>query len=161
MANWCYNTVQFTGDDQKIKEIDRLFRAMADMEKQTREGQLPAFIAEHEGYLHDIHVEDGTISYETKWVQNTDILLQIADHFQTGFWHEYYEPGMWIYGQATYQEGVLSDVSIDPEDVELVEYRENEGYLFEDRPYETDMEIMELLFERKINGLGNERGHGR
>ncbi|QGN22505.1 hypothetical protein [Elizabethkingia anophelis] len=161
MANWCYNVVQFSGDEQKISEIDALFKAMAEREKQTREGQLPPFVEAGEGYFHDIYVEDGTIRYETKWVQNTDILVQVADHFRTGFWHEYYEPGMWIYGQAEYGSEGLSDVSIDPESVELIEYRESGGYRFEGQDYETDMEIMELLFERKIEGLEQERGRGR
>src|SRR5690606_40371348 len=85
MANWCYNVVQFSGDEQKISEIDALFKDMAEREKQTREGQLPLFVEAEEGYFHDIYIEDGTICYETKWVQNTDMLVQIADHFRTGF----------------------------------------------------------------------------
>lgn len=157
MATWCYNTVHFSGDEQTIKEIDLLFNKMKRYEDQTREGQLPTFIESDEGHFHYISNEDSSVNYETKYRQNTDILVQIADHFEVNFLYEYYEPEMWIYGQATYQEGVLSDICIDPEQTEDVEYLGLEGYRFEGRSYETDMEIMELLLERKKNELDTRR----
>lgn len=161
MANWCYNVVQFSGDEQKIKEIDALFNEMSEREKQAREGQLPPFVEADTGYMFDIYVQDGYISYETKWVPNTAVLVQIADHFQTGFIHEYQEPSMYIYGEATYQEGELSDVSLDDEDINRFHYEDDIGYVYEGETYESDMEIMELLLEKKKEGLDSSRGYGR
>lgn len=161
MANWCYNTVQFSADDQKMEEIKSLFNAMAKLEEETLRGQLPTFVTSEDGYLFDIRVEEGTIYYATKWVPNTGILTQIADHFQTGFVQEYWESGMWIYGEANYDQGVLTNTSLDAMDFELFEYDERDGYQFEGQSYETEMEIMELLLERKKEGTDSSRGNGR
>ncbi|OYD43649.1 DUF1281 family ferredoxin-like fold protein [Sphingobacterium cellulitidis] len=161
MANWCYNVVQFSGDEQKIKEIDALFNEMSEREKQAREGQLPSFVEADTGYLFDIYVQDGYISYETKWAPNTDVLVQIADHFQTGFIHEYQEPGMCIFGEATYQDKELVDISLDDNDLELFHYEDDIGYVYEGQTYESDVEIMELLLEKKKGGLDSPRGYGR
>lgn len=161
MPNWCNNIVMFTGEPQKLGEIERLFNAMASREKETRMGQLPPFARSDGGYCFDIRVEDGTIYYDTKWAPNTGILVQIADHFQTGFVQEYSEFDMSVFGEAEYENGTLTETSLDHGDFQLFEYDESGVYLFEGRFYETDMEIMELLLERKKTGLDNPRGYGR
>jgi hypothetical protein len=161
MTNWCLNTVRFFGEEQKLREIDWLFNVMDIQQDKTRQGQLPPFIDANQGYFYDIVVEEGEIKDETLTGQNTDILVQIADHFGVGFLHEYYEPGRWIYGEAVYKDQMLSDICIESEDVSLVEYRGDEGYLFEGRSYQTDMEILELLLERKKNGPDNTAGYRR
>ena len=161
MANWCNNVVQFSGDEQKIKEIDALFNEMALMEKETRHAQLPSFVRSDDGYCFDIRAEEGTIYYDTKWVPNTAALVQIADHFQTGFVHEYSELAMGIFGEASYENGVLTDHHLDYEDFTRFDYGDDGLYTFEGESYESDMEILELLLDRKKEGLDSSRGYGR
>lgn len=161
MPNWCFNVVQFSGDEQKIKEIDALFNEMALMEKQTRHAQLPSFVRADDGYCFDIRAEEGTIYYDTKWVPNTAILVQIADHFQTGFVHEYSELAMGIFGEASYENGALTDHYLDYEDFTRFDYGEDGLYKFEGQSYESDMEILELLLDRKKEGLDSSHGYGR
>ncbi|MGO1649879.1 MAG: hypothetical protein ACTHXT_11065 [Sphingobacterium sp.] len=161
MANWCNNVVQFSGDEQKIKEIDALFNQMALMEKETRHAQLPSFVQSDDGYCFDIRAEEGTIYYDTKWVPNTAVLVQIADHFQTGFVHEYSEIAMGVFGEATYENGTLIDHCLDYEDFARFDYGDDGLYTFEGESYESDMEILELLLDRKKEGLDSSRGYGR
>lgn len=116
MTDWCQNTVVFSGDEQKIKEIDQLFEAMACLERLTPQGQLPPFTEALEGCLFEIHVKDDILNYQTKWEPNTEILVETADHFRTGFRHTYYESGMKIFGKAVYDQGMLTDIRLDVED---------------------------------------------
>lgn len=129
--------------------------------KTNPSGQLPPFVEAAEGHFFDIRYEQDTINYETKWAPNTATLVEIADHFQTDFVYEYYEPGMCIFGEATYQKGMLTDISLNHTDFELFEWDEKEGYRFGGHSYETDMEILEILLERKKTGPYNPRGLGR
>lgn len=166
MANWCQNTVEFSGNEQRLKEIDWLFKAMAVLEKDTRVGQLPPFVDNDalvgagEGHFVGIHIYDGTVDYETKRMPNTGILVQIADYFQADFRYAYYEPGKKIFGEATYRQGILTDISLDQGDFEL--FREDEeGYQFEGQSYDGDVEILEILLERKKTGRDTRHGYGR
>lgn len=99
-----------------------------------------------------IYIPRGTIYYDTKWVPNTDILVQLADQFGVGFVHMYSEFAMGIFGEANYGQGILTDARLDHEDFSRFEYDESGVYLFEGQSYETDMEILELLLERKKTG---------
>lgn len=161
MPNWCDNIVMFTGEPRKLKELEQLFHHMAVREKETRLGQLPPFIQSRDGYFFDIRLEEGTLYYDTRWSPNTGVLVQIADQFQTGFVHMYSEFAMGIFGEATYEQGILADARLDPEDLYCFDYDESGVYLFEGQSYETDMEILELLLERKKNGPDNPRDLGR
>lgn len=161
MANWCVNTVFFNCDPDKLEEIEQLFNEMAFREKETREGQLPPFIQSAEGYCHDIDTEDGTIYYETKWVPNIDILIQIADYYQVDFTHQYSELGFYIYGEANYEQGVLKDVRLEEEDFELFERDEQGAYTFMGTSYEIEEELLEDLLEWKKDQLDNAKGHSR
>ncbi|MGJ1413102.1 hypothetical protein ACS126_06475 [Sphingobacterium lactis] len=158
MANWCNNIVMFTGEPRKLEEMEQLFQAMASREKETGRGQLPPFIQSDDGYLFDIYLEEGTLYYDTRWVPNTNILVQTADHFKAGFVHMYSEFAMGIFGEANYGQGILTDSRLDYEDFSRFEYDESGVYLFEGQTYETDMEILELLLERKKTGPDSPRG---
>lgn len=161
MANWCTNTVFFNGNSNKLEEIEQLFNEMALREKETREGQLPSFIQSTEGYCHDIYTEDGTIYYETKWVPNTDILVQIADFYQVDFTHEYSELGFDIFGEANYEQGVLKDVRLEEEDFELFETDEQGLYTFMGTSYEIEEELLFDILEWKKDQLDNSKGYSR
>lgn len=161
MANWCTNTVFFNGETDKLEEIEQLFNEMALREKETKEGQLPPFIQSAEGYCHNIYTAGGTIYYETQWVPNTEILVQIAEYYQVDFTHQYSELGFDIYGEANYEQGVLKDVRLEEEDFDLFEINEQGIYTFMGTFYEIEEELLEDLLEWKKEQLDNPRSPRR
>ena len=151
MANWCSNIIEFTGDAQQLESLKSLFDDMALKEKETRHGQLPDFIAgEQGGYFFETAWENHILHYETKWSPNIDIVTEIADRYGVDFTYSYSEPGMCIFGEATYKDGLLTDIYLDDQDYEQINYdEEREEYQFEGETYDSDYEILETLLERK------------
>ena len=150
MANWCYNRVEFTGSEFALTDVKLMFQELAEKSKADEKGQLPEFIKTDDGYFFDIYSEDDIVYYETRWSPNTGNLKTIADEYGLGFVHNYEESGNCIYGVATYNDGVLTDVYLDFEDFDLYEYdEEKETYSFEGEFYECCEEIQEILLERK------------
>lgn len=162
MANWSNNIVEFTGEPKKLEEIELLFNSMASLENQTSRGQLPSFVQADLGYLFNTYTDGGIIYYDNKWVPNTEILVQVADQYYVGFVHEYSELAMGIFGQAIYQQGILADVSLDHEDFTRFEYdHDQEVYTFEGNSFESEIEVLELLLERKKDPPEHSHGHKR
>ncbi len=159
MPNWCRNIVQFTGEPQKLDELNQLFETMAEKERQTNHAQLPSFIQSERGHLFEVYVDSGTLYYDTRWSPNTAILMEIADHYHVDFIHQYSEPGMGIFGEATYEAGILKNIYLDCEDLILYGYdEEKDCYVFEGSLFENDIEILETLLERKKEQQDNAPG---
>lgn len=165
MPNWCSNVVEFTGDEEQLAGLKKLFEIMAAKESETQCGQLPDFIsAENGGYFFDTRWEDEILYYETKWSPNTEVLKQVADHFQTGFTSSYAEPGNFVYGEVCYRDGeVMENIELDHFDSQQYKYDEaSDKYAFEGQIYESDAEIIEALLERKRASSGPQKnGFGR
>ena len=105
------------------------------------------------GYFFDILLEDGDciFNYQTRWSPNTEILLQIAEHFKVDFIYNYEEIGNQIYGVAVYSNNELTEIYLEEEDFEQYNYqRRNRHLFFEEENYESDYEILEILLKRKI-----------
>ncbi len=156
MTNWCSNTVVFEGSPETIEQIKWLFQAMATKEQQEQKGQLPEFTSQNNGgYFFDLYLDnDNTevFQYQTKWSPNIEIVQKIAEHYKVDFVQDYEEMGNLVYGQATYNNGILQDIYLEDEDFEQYEYdEETDNYLFEGETYNNDTEILEILLERKIN----------
>ncbi|RWY48340.1 DUF1281 family ferredoxin-like fold protein [Mucilaginibacter gilvus] len=151
MANWCSNTVEFIGEHSQFEYLEVLFTAMAAKEKKECKGQLPAFVNEKDtGYLFETRWEGGILYYETKWSPNFGVMKHIAEHFRIGFIHRYAEPGNMVYGEASYKDGVFTDVFLQPVDYDLCGFDEDtDTYTFEGNTYESNDEILEILLERK------------
>jgi len=145
MANWCSNTVEFIGEHSQIEGLEKLFRLIAEKEKETNQGQLPPFGSFEKGWLFDVRWEGGILYYETKWSPNTEVITGIANHFKVGLSYSYSEPGNCVYGEAHYSNGDLTTVDLDWRDTDL--------YEFEGQDYESSEEICEILLERKKNAL--------
>ena len=123
---------------------------MAKKEQKERKGQLPPFVKDETGYLFEIRWEEDVLYYETKWSPNTEIMVRVADEYDTGFVHSYSEPGNGVFGETTYTDGVLEDIFLDDDDYEQYGYdEETETYFFENQAYESNEEIHDILFERK------------
>src|ERR1700749_1200696 len=126
MPNWCSNRVEFKGEPDQIELLKLLFQAMALKERKTRKGQLPHFIRDT-GYLFEISWEEDVLYYETKWSSNVAVMVKVAEHFKVDFSMGYAEPDNWVFGEALYQNGNLTDIFLDNDDYELFEQDEETG----------------------------------
>jgi hypothetical protein len=90
--------------------------------------------------------------YQTKWSPNIEIVQEIAEHYKVDFVQDYEEMGNLIYGQARYYHNeILQDIYLEDEDFEQYEYdEETDCYHFEDKEFDSDSEILQILLERKI-----------
>jgi len=150
MANWCLNRVIFQGSDDQQEQITDLFETMQEHYRQANEGQLPGFIQKDTDYFFAIEINEGVLSYITKWVPNVMVLCEIADYFGVSFRCAYEETGNGIFGEAVYQDGILRDIALEVVDFAKYDYDEETGrYLFEGESYKNDSEILELLLERR------------
>lgn len=155
MANWCSNTIVFEGNEEAIKQIEKLFQAMKSKEEQTKQGQLPEFITdENGGYFFNIYSNEddtGVFQYETKWSPNIEVIQKIAAYYQVNFVQDYEEISNLVYGRVTFIDKLFTDVFLDNEDFEQYQFDEEiDTYSFEGKLYDSDCEILEILLERKI-----------
>ena len=157
MANWCSNSVAFEGNETALEQVKLEFIKMQLRENEENCGQLPEFISDKKrGYFFDILLEDGDyiFNYQTRWSPNTEILLQIAEHYKVDFIYNYEEIGNQIYGVTVYSNNELSEIYLEEEDFEQYDYHEEtDTYFFEAENYESDYEILEILLKRKIKNV--------
>ena len=155
MANWCSNTVRFTGNKESTDKILQLFKTMMEQENKSGEGQIPGFVQGKDGIFFEIYqneTDEYSFQYETKWCPNIEVSYLISEHYNTEFVLEYAESGSCIYGRTTYQNQLLDDVCLDFSDFDKCCYdEETDSYQFDEETYDSDMEILEILLERKIN----------
>ena len=160
MANWCSNSVAFEGNEIALEHVKLEFIKMQLRENEENCGQLPEFISDKKrGYFFDILLEDGDciFNYQTRWSPNTEILLQIAEHYIVDFIYNYEEIGNQIYGVSVYSNNELTEICLEEEDFEQYSYNEEtDTYFFEDENYESDYEILEILLKRKIQKIRNQ-----
>jgi len=151
MPNWCINDVFFKASDENLQALKELFCKMKTKQKQDLCGQLPPFIEAEAGYFFDIDFEDeDRLHYQTRWKPNIEILQQIADKYNADFFYSYEESGNCIYGEATYENKILTNIFLEWEDFAKYQYCEDEDkYLFEGKLYDSDFEILETMLERR------------
>jgi Api92-like protein with ferredoxin domain len=150
MPNWCSNTVSFTGERSQLDELETLFTQMAETEKAENRGQLPPFIETDGDWYFEISWEFDTLYYETRWSPNIEVMKKVAEHYGVGFTQCYIETGNLVYGEATFENGDLQDIYLEPSDFDQYEYYEDtDTYTFDNEVYESNDEILEILLERK------------
>src|SRR5260221_9256123 len=115
----------FTGEQSQLDKLAMLFSYMAIKEEQEEKGQLPSFISSDKDWFFNIEWDGDTLFYDTRWSPNFNVLQQVADHYKVGFILDYTETGNLIYGQASYEQGELLDVFLEPSDFDLYEYDED------------------------------------
>ena len=134
MANWCRNTLAFEGNETALEQIKSKFRRMINLERSEQCGQLPDFVnPKVGGYFFDIIWDEGDciFNYQIKWSPNTDILIQIAECHNVDFIHDYEKMGNLIYGRNIYENGNLTEIGLDNDDIEQYHYDEEmETYHF-------------------------------
>jgi len=160
MANWCNNWVVFEGTAEAIEQITQLFKSMAEQEQKDNCGHLPHFVQDtHGDYFYNISQDNesaGVFQYETKWSPNTDAVKQIAEHFKVNFTQDYEELGCLVYGQAIFENCILTDTCLDSQDFCSYELDEaTDTYQYEGKEYDSEWEILDTLLERKIENQLN------
>jgi hypothetical protein len=150
MANWCSNSVVFTGDDDKVKAIYNLFADMEAKQTQTGHYQLPEFAKDEKGVMVDIVLHKNGLSFETRWVPNLKLLIEIADFYQAGFVSKFEEMMMGIMGEARYDAGTLTMVSLDEADFRQIRYDAvKQGYPCNDQVFEYEGDLLDYILEQK------------
>lgn len=109
MANWCSNTVYFTGESSRLEAVRELFEKIEQQQNATKQWHLPEFVTAPNSFMLDIKLADQQISYQTMWMPNLEALREIADHYDLEFTSHYEEPRMRIKGEAVYHDGILTD----------------------------------------------------
>jgi hypothetical protein len=152
MANWCFNTVTFTGEPDMLTKLTEYFYEMARQNEHPRTGRLPYFATIRRGWMYNFGWSGKFYFYATKSTPNTAVLIEIADRYRLDFRHEYEEMVNRIYGIATYENGELQLTEVDPEDFDEFRYNENTNtYEFENQHFDNCDEILQILLERKLN----------
>ncbi len=151
MPNWCFNIAVFTCSKAKERKLKKLFTDLAKKEKKEACGQLPSFTPQETGYMFEIRWEDGVLYYDTKWGPNIEVMVAIAEYFRVDFTLEYQELNMQVFGECSFIKGVLTDICLDREDFDMYEVDpgNEDNWLFEGKVYDSDIEIMDILLERK------------
>ena len=108
MANWCSNSVVFIADDEKRRAIHALFADIQLKQEQDGRYHLPDFAKDESGVMTDIEIDERHAAYESRWVPNLQLLMQIADHYDAGFVSRFEERQNGVIGEARYEVGVLT-----------------------------------------------------
>lgn len=155
MSNWCWNNVEFTGEQKNIDNLSNLFEKTIDIQEKTGQGQLLFGIeGSIDGYMFEIsNVDQGEnyliLSFQSRWSPIPYDIVRIAELFNLQFTYSYDEGGMSLYGKYTFEindgEGTLYDQS--PNDDEIDECRFQEEGDDEDEKSGFDYEKLESLIE--------------
>ncbi|HZY39389.1 MAG TPA: hypothetical protein VFE53_22190 [Mucilaginibacter sp.] len=158
MPNWCSNSVFFLADAEKIQQIRGLFAEIQEKQATANEFHLPDFAISENGYMLDIVLDKRSIQFETRWVPNLDLLIEIADHYDAGFVSKFQEMANGIYGEARYQDRTLTMVSLDMEDFKAIRYdKQKQGYPCGEDVFEYEGDLLDYILEqKKLNNLGVE-----
>lgn len=160
MPNWCNNTVIFSG--KNADKANQIFKELCKTQKKNL-GQGVTFELvkniekmDRNPYMFAICKNKTSNNktrwnYETKWVPNTKDLKLVADKVGCDFTHYYDEIGMLIYGCTKYINKKKKEIYLKNKDFNSYSYSdENDLYIFEDKAYESEYDILEILLKRKM-----------
>lgn len=156
MANNCYNIVHFEGENigKAIEEFEKMQKkSIAGL------GVVPDWFhpdkenIDFDKFIFCIQIDGEQISFETKWVPDPKSILAIALKYNLSFTLSYDEPGNGVYGKFEYdiETKELKDYCLDFEDFHQYTENDEAGYTFEGENYESEYDILDILFERKFN----------
>ncbi|QEM07872.1 hypothetical protein DIU31_031835 [Mucilaginibacter rubeus] len=126
MANYCANTVEFTGQLPGLLRLRAMFAA-AEYGKAFRPDVLPE--EPDSSYFLGASLEGNKLFYETRWVPNLEGVLRLAEHLGLDYVHWYEEPANMVYGEAWYKDGEFEHVWLDTPEVAGHDYGSWEGLL--------------------------------
>ena len=155
MANWSSSWLTFTGEEANVEKARMMFKEMSDKEVQTNLGQIPDFIKEEntDGWFHQIMVDEtDIISFEAKWEPPIQTLKVIGKEMKVDFTLDYEELGNGLFGKAVYnhKEDELKTYILTKEDFDqYTTDEETSTHTYNGQEYESEYEILELIFEKK------------
>lgn len=167
MPNWCWNNVEFTGEQKNVENLYKLFEKTIDMQEKTGRGQLLFGLdGSIDGYMFEIsNLAQGdnylTLSFQSRWSPIPNEIVRIAELFNLQFEYDYEEGGMNLYGKYTFEyeddekEGVLYEQFASEEDVDSCRYKEED-----DDPDDPD-EMSGLNLEKLESIIEHNEMHGR
>ena len=155
MPNWCWNNVEFTGEQKNVENLYKLFEKTIDMQEKTGHGQLLFGLdGSIDGYMFEIsNVDQGEgylmLSFQSRWAPIPNDIVRIAELFDLQFTYSYDEGGMSLYGKYTFEiidgEGNLYEQSATEEQVSACTFMEDDDD--EDSPSGFDYEKLENFIE--------------
>ena len=147
MANFCSNWVVFQGNVTGIKsKIEDMIKAEAEsgfgQHLNTKEDR-----AMYDIYIQDESDDHLTISYETKWDQNSESIALACKEFGLNAEHGFGEPMLDYYGKAVYTQESMALELVPDEVFDRIEYDEEEDGYYLDGNTESMFECREELIE--------------
>lgn len=145
MANWCYNTITFSGNYKNFAK---------QLEKHNYDDCGFEFIKGGRCIFSLEKIEDGMYSFESKWIPPLDELVKKARRCKFSFEIDYEELECDIYGKAFYNhnENNLKDYYLSPEVLNMREWNDDvlkiDGVIVDE---EYEMVWLERQLERLIN----------
>lgn len=171
MANWCYNSVTFSGPQKKLEELFNMIKFLETKANLNNSGVIPDFIEDNPElmakddmlYMFDIYYSEYSfdyMSFSSKWGPALDTVYEIGKKLGLSFKHFYDESSNMIYGSSFYnnETGEYYNIYLNDDDFNKIEenYDEELGvdwYSFEGAGYEVREDILEILLERKIQNI--------
>lgn len=168
MANWCWNSVEFSGKKENLQNLLKILNEMVDRSKKLDKGVVPILIEPSEdGYYFYLSIEDHNlyenleveeyfiiIRYETKWNPNPENNKWIGLKFEVDFEYEYEESGNKMYGKYRFihtdneEDPIYEHKFLTDEEVDQCKYLENdEQTIIHNRDEVSDEKWEELLDE--------------
>jgi len=155
MPNWCWNTVEFTGEEKNLNNLSKLLDKTIKMQEITGNGELLFGLeGSIDGYMFNINNVDSdegwlNFSFESKWSPIPNDIVRIAELFNLQFTYEFEESGNGIYGKYTFEiigdEGNLYEQSPTEEQINECRFQEEDDD--EDCPSGFDYEKLEGFIE--------------
>jgi len=134
MPNWCWNNVEFTGEQKNIENLCKLLEKTVDMQEKTGMGQLLFGLdGSIDGYMFDIcniDSDEGWVSlaFQSRWSPIPNDIVRIAELFNLQFTYDYEESGMGLFGKYTFEiidgEGTLYEQAASEEDIKECTFKE-------------------------------------
>jgi hypothetical protein len=136
MPNWCWNNVEFTGEEKNLENLSKLLDKTIEMQEKTGQGQLLFGLESSiDGYMFNIsNIDSGEgwlkLSFDSRWAPIPNEIIRIAELFNLQFVCDYEEGGMSLYGKYTFEyedvenEGVLYEQSATEEDIDSCRYKD-------------------------------------
>jgi len=155
MANYCFNTITFTGDDLS------LIRGVIEQIKVEEEkglGWIPeGFSGDYHHYLFDVCAEDyGTeivFTCQTKWAPPIEELVFLCKDANIDIELQYEESGNLLYGVYYYSHKTkeTTNVCLEDEDFVRVVYDdETNTCTFDGKEFESECEAYEQMLQEKL-----------
>ncbi|QKJ28359.1 hypothetical protein HQ865_00810 [Mucilaginibacter mali] len=151
MPNWCANSVVFFAAEDRLGMIRDLFTDIQQKQEVDGRYHLPDF-AVSEGFMRDIVLEPGCITFTTRSSPNISLLAEIADHYDAAFVNRYMEIGDGLYGEARYDFYMLTITDLDQEELRaaICYDPQKRDYPYGEQVFEYEGDLLDHILDQKI-----------